>query len=100
MLLGQVSHTDDTKRNDTGREKTPTLIAGRAIQHAKDLEDVAVAVIAAELVAGAVEAQHQLPWLSARVSRPWRVHVDEALRPMGDVVEAELATRLRPAARP
>lgn len=37
------------------------LIISRPIQHAEDLEDVAVAIIAVELVAGAVEAEHQLP---------------------------------------
>jgi hypothetical protein len=35
-----------------------TLITGRPVQHAEDLEDVAVAVIAMELVAGAVETEH------------------------------------------
>ena len=35
-----------------------TLITGRPVQHAEDLEDVAVAVIAMELVAGAVETEY------------------------------------------
>lgn len=36
------------------------LVVGRPVKHAEDLEDVAVAVVAVELVAGAVEAQDQL----------------------------------------
>jgi hypothetical protein len=40
-----------------------TLITGRPVQHAENLEDVAVAVIAVEFVARAVEAQNNLPRL-------------------------------------
>jgi hypothetical protein len=44
-----------------GRRRT--LVASGPVQHAEDLEDVAVAVVAAEFVARAVETEHNLPSL-------------------------------------
>ena len=38
-----------------------TLVTRRPVQHTKDLEDIAVAVVTFELVAGSVKAQNELP---------------------------------------
>jgi hypothetical protein len=45
------------------------LVIGCAVQHAIDLQDVTVAVVAVELVARPVEAEHQL----TRPSGFWRL---------------------------
>ena len=49
-----------------------TLIACRAIEHAVDLQDVTVAVVAVELVPRPVEAQYNLVGLASRWP-PWVV---------------------------
>lgn len=43
------------------------LVIGCSIEHSENLENVAVAVVAMELVPGAVEAQNQLSWFLARL---------------------------------
>lgn len=48
-----------------------TLVVGCSVEHAEDLQDVAVAIVALELVSGAVEAQDQLP----RLAVPTRANV-------------------------
>lgn len=40
------------------------LIICSPIEHSKDLEDIAVAVVAVELVSSSIEAEHKLPRLS------------------------------------
>jgi hypothetical protein len=50
-----------------------TLITGRPVQHTEDLEDVAVAVVAMELVAGAVKTEDNSSGLFVRTRRPGMV---------------------------
>lgn len=44
------------------------LIISSPIEHSKDLEDIAVAVVAMKLVPSSIEAEHKLPRLSTRLS--------------------------------
>jgi hypothetical protein len=46
-----------------------TLITGRPIQHAEDFQDVAVAIIAMELVARSIKAQDDFPRFPMRTVR-------------------------------
>jgi hypothetical protein len=64
--MGSVLHS-----GPLGRSRT--LIARRPVQHTENLEDVAVAVIAVELVACAVKTEHNLPRLSVGAGSPWVV---------------------------